>query len=275
MAQAFPLRGGVALVTGAAGGIGAALSLALAGRGCALALVDRDAEGLERTRAGAERLGVTVSTHPLDLVEGDAIRALPEAVLARHGRLTLLVNNAGVALGGRFFETDLADFEWVMDVNLRAAVRMTHAFLPALMAEETAQIVNVSSLYGIVAPPGQAAYCASKFGLRGFSESLRHEHAGTGLGVTLVHPGGVATGIARNARLSKTLDPEKAERARKEFEKLLRQSPEDAAAAILRAIERRAPRAIVGRDAKAIALIQRLAPVGYWSVLARLIGQKR
>ena len=269
------MAGGVGLVTGAAGGIGAALALALADKGCALALIDRDADCLERVRAEAARRGVAVSAHILDLADGDAILALPEAVLARHGRLSLLVNNAGVALGGRFAETDLADFEWVMDINLRAAVRLTHAFLPALMAQATAQIVNVSSLYGIVAPPGQAAYCASKFGLRGFSESLRHEHAGTGLGVTVVHPGGVATGIARNARLSRHLDPVEAERGRKAFERMLRLSPEAAAAAILGAIERRAPRVIVGSDAKVVALIQRLMPVGYWPLLARLVGQRR
>lgn len=274
MAQAFPLRGGVGLITGAASGIGAALALALARKGCALALVDRDADGLERTRAEAGRLGVAVSGHHLDLTDAAGILALPEAVLARHGRVSLLVNNAGVALGGRFSETDLEDFEWVMDINLRAVVRMTHAFLPVLMAQETAQIVNVSSLYGIVAPPGQTAYCASKFGLRGFSESLRHEHLRSGLGITTVHPGGVATGIARNARLSRHLDPEEAERGRKAFEKLLRLSPEAAAATIVAGIERRAARVIVGGDAKVIALIQRFAPVGYWPILARLVGQK-
>lgn len=274
MRQAFPLRGGVGLVTGAAGGIGAALALALADAGCALALVDRDADGLERTRTEAARRGVDASAHRLDLADGEAILALPGSVLARHGRLSLLVNNAGVALGGRFAQTDLADFEWVMDVNLRAAVRMTHAFLPALTAEASAQIVNVSSLYGIVAPPGQTAYCASKFGLRGFSESLRHEHAGTGLGVTVVHPGGVATGIARNARLSRHLDPEEAERGREAFERMLRLSPDRAAAAILAGIARRAPRVVVGRDAKVAALIERVMPVGYWPLLARLAGQR-
>lgn len=271
--RAFPLRGGVAVVTGAASGIGAALSRALAGRGCALALVDRDAQGLEASRRAAESLGAAVSTHLLDLRDAQGILALPEAVLGRHGRVSLLVNNAGVALGGRFAESELADIDWLMDINLHAPIRMTHAFLPALLREEAAQVVNVSSLYGLVAPPGQTAYCASKFGLRGFSESLRHEHAGDGLGVTTVHPGGVATAIARNARLSPRLDPQEAERGRIAFERMLRLSPDKAAQAILAAVERRAPRAIVGADARLVTLIARIAPVRYWPVLAWLAAR--
>ena len=212
MRQRIVLRGGVALITGAASGIGRALTLDLAGRGGALALLDRDAQGLAETGARAEALGAPVDLHGLDLADAAAIRALPAAIRARHGRLDLLVNNAGVALGGAFADTDLDDFEWVLDVNLRAPVRLIHALLPLLRESRPAWIVNVSSLYGIVAPPGQTAYCASKFGLRGFSESLRHELSGSGTGLTLVHPGGVATAIARNARLPRGADPGQAER---------------------------------------------------------------
>ncbi|MDR7040078.1 MULTISPECIES: SDR family NAD(P)-dependent oxidoreductase [Methylobacterium] len=275
MAQAFALRGAVGLVTGAASGIGAALSVALARRGCDLALVDRDAEGLRATEEAVAASGARASRHVLDLTDGEAIPALRDAVEARHGRLSLLVNNAGVALGGRFAETDLADFEWLMDVNFRATVRMTHAFLPLLMREAEAQIVNMSSLYGLIAPPGQTAYAASKFAVRGFSEALRHELAGSALGVTLVHPGGVATNIARSARHPKGLDAAAVEAGRAAFERFLRLSPEAAAAEILRGIERRAPRIIVGTDARRVALIQRLMPVGYWRLIARLSGMER
>ncbi|GJD51670.1 Putative oxidoreductase SadH [Methylobacterium crusticola] len=273
MAEAFALRDKVALVTGAGSGIGAALALALVRKGCRLAVVDRDPVGLGRTVARVQEIGGDVSSHLLDVTDAAAVAALPEAVLARHGPLDLLVNNAGVALAGRFAELDLADFEWVMDVNFRAVVRMTHAFLPLLAGRPAAQIVNLSSLYGIIAPPGQTAYAASKFAVRGFSEALRHEHAGTGLGVTVVHPGGVATAIARNARIGARLDPAEAERGRAAFERMLRLSPEAASERIVRGIERRAPRIIVGGDARQVVLIQRLLPVRYWSLISRAIPE--
>ena len=282
LAQQFRLQGSVALVTGAASGIGAALSAALAARGAALMLIDRDADGLAATAARTRAAGADTECRILDLADAAAIAALPEVVAARFGRLDLLVNNAGVALGGRFEETHLDDFEWVLDVNLRAVVRMCHAFLPMLKARPAAQIVNVSSLFGLIAPPGQAAYCTSKFGVRGFSESLRHEYAGTGLGVSVVHPGGVATAIARNARNPRLPDDREqadvmrqaADAGRIAFEKLLTLPADAAAAEILRGIERRAPRILVGKDARNAALIQRLLPAGYWRAILRLSGGK-
>jgi short-subunit dehydrogenase len=202
-------------------------------------------------------------------VDAGAIAALPEAVAARHGPLDLLVNNAGVALAGRFADVELADFDWLMDVNFRAVVRMVHAFLAVLESRPAAQIVNLSSLYGIVAPPGQAAYAASKFAVRGFSEALRHEYAGTNLGVSVVHPGGVATAIARSARAGPRLDPDEVARGKVAVERHLRLAPEAAAERILRGIVRREPRIVVGRDAAQVVLIQRLMPVRYWSLIAR------
>lgn len=282
MAGKFRLSGSVALITGAASGIGAALAVALAAKGASLVLIDRDAEGLAVTVARARAAGAQTESRLLDLTDADAIAALPGFVNERFGRLDLLVNNAGVALGGRFEETHLDDFEWVLDVNLRAVVRMCHAFLPMLKERPAAQIVNLSSLFGLIAPPGQSAYCTSKFGVRGFTESLRHEYAGTGLGVTVVHPGGVATSIARNARNPRLPeDPvlaeemrQAAEAGRIAFEKLLTRSADDAAADILRGIERRAPRIVVGKDARNAAFIQRLLPAGYWKAILRLSGGK-
>lgn len=282
MAGKFRLSGSVALVTGAASGIGAALAVALAAKGASLVLIDRDAEGLAATVARTRAAGAQTESRLLDLTDAGAIAALPAFVQERFGRLDLLVNNAGVALGGRFEETHLDDFEWVLDVNLRAVVRMCHAFLPMLKERPAAQIVNISSLFGLIAPPGQSAYCTSKFGVRGFTESLRHEYAGTGLGVTVVHPGGVATSIARNARNPRLPeDPvlaeemrQAAEAGRIAFEKLLTRSADDAAADILRGIERRAPRIVVGKDARNAAFIQRLLPTGYWSAILRLSGGK-
>ncbi|MGY2049786.1 SDR family NAD(P)-dependent oxidoreductase [Methylobacterium sp. JK268] len=272
MAARFELRDRTALVTGAASGIGAALAQALAARGTRLALVDRDPEGLARLAAGLDGRAPGLSTHVVDLRDAAAIAALPDAVLGRHGTLDLLINNAGVALAGRFEEVSLDDVEWLMDINFRAVVRMSHAFLPALRRRPEAQIVNLSSLYGIIAPAGQTAYAASKFAVRGFSEALRHETEGSGLHVMVVHPGGVATAIARNSRTGAGVDPAEAERGRRAFEKHLRLSPEAAAAQILAGIERKAPRLIVGSDAKQVALIQRLMPVRYWSLIRRAIG---
>ncbi|SFM37182.1 SDR family NAD(P)-dependent oxidoreductase [Methylobacterium pseudosasicola] len=282
MAQKLQLAGAVVLITGAASGIGAALALGLAAKGCSLLLVDRDAAGLEAVAEKARAAGAAVETRSLDLADAEAIQTLPGWAEGRFGRLDILINNAGVALGGRFDETHLEDFEWLMDINLRAVVRMCHAFLPMLRARPAAQIVNLSSLFGLIAPPGQVAYATSKFAVRGFTEALRHEYAGTGLGVTVVHPGGVATAIARSARSPRPpTDPEAAERARVEdekareaFGKLLTLSPEDAAAAIIRGIERRQPRILIGKDANSAALIQRLMPAGYWKTIVRLSGGK-
>ena len=268
MSDLFPLKGGVAVVTGAASGIGAALSAALAARGCNLALVDRDLSGLATTAANCK--AVSVSTHRLDIADREAVAALPDAVLAAHGKVTILVNNAGVALGGQFSQISLDDFAWVMDINLWGVVRTTHAFLPALRAQPTAQIVNLSSIFGIIAPAGQTAYSASKFAVRGFSESLRAELATTGVGVSVVHPGGVATAIARSARRGQgvQVSPDEEAATQDRMKRFLKMPPPEAAAIILDAIERRKKRVLVGRDAKMIALVQWLFPVGYHRVLA-------
>jgi short-subunit dehydrogenase len=272
----WTLRGGVAVITGAASGIGAALALNLARRGMHLALVDLNAAGLEATATKARAAGVTASTHAMDVADHAAVAALPAAVLATHGRVTALVNNAGVGIGGLFEQVEAEDFDWLIDINFGATVRLTRAFLPVLARERAAQLVNVSSIFGIIAPPGQTAYAASKFAVRGFSESLRHEleEKGSTVGVTLVHPGGVRTSISENARLAKGLDPAEVERERKNWESLLALSPDEAAETIAAAIERRDARVLVGKDAKGAALVQRLFPVSYWKHVARDIARR-
>ncbi|TXM88765.1 SDR family NAD(P)-dependent oxidoreductase, partial [Methylobacterium sp. WL116] len=195
------LENRTALITGAASGIGRALAVGLAARGCNLALADRNVAGLEETERLIATNRVRISRHPLDVADRDAIAALPAAVEAAHGGLDVLINNAGVALGGTFEDVTEADFEWLFEINFWGVVRMTRAFLPLLRAQPEARIVNLSSLYGLIAPPGQTAYSASKFAVRGFSQALRHELAGTAIGVTVVHPGGVATSVADSARL--------------------------------------------------------------------------
>jgi len=266
------LDGRVAVVTGAGGGIGRGIALALSRRGCHLALADRNASGLAET-TGMIR-GVRVSTHQLDVTDRAACMALPAAVLAEHQRVDLLVNNAGVAIGGTFEQVDEADFDWLMEVNFHAVVRLTRAFLPHLKQSDAARIVNVSSLFGLIAPPGQTAYSAAKFAVRGFSESLRREleEAGSPVGVTVVHPGGINTDIARNARPPRHVTNEEAATIADEkdrFQKFLRMSPVKAGEIIVDAVEHERPRVLVGGDAKFAALIERIAPVGYWNILKR------
>jgi len=272
----WTLRDGVAVITGAASGIGAALALDLARRGMHLALVDLNAAGLEATAAQARATGVKVSTHLLDVADHAGVAALPAAVLAQHGRVTALVNNAGVALGGLFEHVEAADFDWLMAINFGATVRLTRAFLPVLGREAAAQLVNVSSIFGIIAPPGQTAYAASKFAVRGFSESLRHELEmnGSPVGVTIVHPGGVRTAIAENARMAKGLDDALVASERANWRSLLALDAAKAAAIIATAMQRRAPRVLVGNDAKGAALVQWLFPVTYWKHVARDIARR-
>lgn len=274
--QTLSLKNGVAVITGAGSGIGAALALQLAARGCHLALADINPAGLETTAASARRCSVTVSTQVLDVAQPDAGELLLAAVQAAHGRATVLVNNAGVAVGGTFEQVSAADFDWLMSINFSAVVRLTRAFLPLLQAQPAAQIVNLSSLFGLIAPPGQTAYCAAKFAVRGFSESLRHEleMAGSPVRLTVVHPGGVRTNIGEASRKPAGTTEAQIAELRQQWQRLLVLPPEAAAARILQGIERREPRVLVGNDAKQGELMQRLFPARYWSLMARALARR-
>lgn len=267
------LKGRVAVLTGAASGIGAALAVGLAARGVDLALVDRDAAGLALIAERARLFGAVVSAHPLDVADPAAIAALPDAVAARHAVPALLINNAGVALVGSFELTSDEEFEWLMDINFRAAVRLTRAFLPALRGSGPARLVFLSSVFGLVGPPMQTAYAASKFAIRGFGDSLRQELAGSNVGVTIVHPGGIRTNIARAARVVAAMDKNVAAAGVRAFETSLKTTPEAAAAAIIAGIERGSARVLIGPDAYAIDALARLLPVRAWSVIQRRLGK--
>ncbi|WP_114952074.1 SDR family NAD(P)-dependent oxidoreductase [Sphingosinicella terrae] len=261
----------VAVVTGAAGGIGRGIALALGRRQCRLALADVDEAGLEETAGLVEALGASAGRHRLDVADRAAVAAFPETVLQAHGRADILINNAGVAVGGTFEQVSETDFEWLLEINFWGVVRMTRAFLPLLRASGDAHLVNLSSLFGLIAPPGQSAYCASKFAVRGFTESLRRELEAEGarIAVTLVHPGGVATRIADNARAPAGTSETELAANRERYRRLLRLPPDKAGEIIVAGMERRRPRVMVGSDAKAAALIERLAPVTYWNLLRR------
>jgi len=261
------LRDALAVVTGAASGIGRATALALAKRGTHLALVDRNDSGLQETSELAGS-AVKISRHLMDVADREAVEQLPEAVIAEHGRVTVLVNNAGVALIGTFQELTLEEFRWLFEINFLAVVELTHRFLPLLRKEPQAQIANISSVFGLLAPASETAYAASKFAVRGFSESLRHELDGTTVGVTVVHPGGIRTDIAKSARIAESLDPVEAAASTAQFtDRFLRMPPERAGTAIVRAIERRKGRLLIGADAHALSLLQRMMPTRYWKVM--------
>lgn len=270
------LDGRTAVITGAAGGIGRAIAVSLARRRCHLAVADIDESGLGGTAELARAFGVRVSQHRLDVADRGAIADFPNVVAAEHSGVDLLVNNAGVATGGTFEQIAESDFEWLFEINFWGVVRTTRAFLPLLRASAgangEARVVNLSSIYGVVAPTEQTAYSASKFAVRGFSESLRHELEGSGIGVSVVHPGGIATSIAENARIPAGASEEEIARRRRKYRKLLLMPPETAGEIIVRGVERRKPRILVGSDAKALSLIARLFPSSYWKLLASRMG---
>jgi short-subunit dehydrogenase len=272
----YVFAGGTAAVTGAASGIGEALAAQLADRGSNLVLLDRDADRLAVVADAVRKRhpALAVDTVVVDLADDAAARAVGVQLAAEHPEITLLVNNAGVALGGRFDQVTLEEFDWVLAINFRAVVRLTHALLPTLKAHPGAHLVNVSSIFGIFAPPGQAAYAASKFAVRGFTEAVRHELAGDGVGVTCVHPGGIRTRIAESARTGSGVSEAEIAEGKAQIAKLLRMPPEKAAARILAAIEKRRPRLLIGASATIPDVLVRLAPGSYWRLVAGAAGRR-
>jgi short-subunit dehydrogenase len=246
----------------------------LARDGSNLVLVDRNREGLE---AVAEQLRVRrpdrqVTAVAADLSERDAAADVVAQALADQGRITLVVNNAGVALAGRFEQVSMDDVDWLLAINLRAVLAVTSACLPHL--GPGAQITNVSSLFGIIAPVGNSVYSASKFGVRGFSMSLRAELAPRAVGVTAVHPGGIRTAIARSARLGAGVSAAEWEAGLKAFDKFLVIPPQDAARRIVDGTVRRRPRVLIGPEAYVGDVLARLAPSAHASVF-EFIARKR
>lgn len=265
----------VAVITGAGGGIGRALALALSARGYKLGLVDWNEAGLQETAA---LLHDDALIRQLDVSKQAEIADFARAVLERWGHVDLLLNNAGVTVLQRAQDSSLADMEWLMGVNFWGVVHGTHAFLPGMLERGSGVIVNISSLYGIMAWPAQHAYCASKFAVRGFTESMRHDLHGTGVRAVCVHPGGIDTGIVRNARFT-TDDKGRIDRTKleRDFKKIARTSAEEAAAIILRGIDQGRDRILVGKDAHVLSWVTRLVPERYFAVirgLERLVRHK-
>jgi butyryl-CoA dehydrogenase len=268
------LRGKVAAVTGAGSGIGRAVALELARRGCQLAVSDIDADGLASTVSQLEAASVPTSHRLVDVADRQAVEDWAGKVVAEHGRANVIVNNAGVALGATVEAMSYDDFEWLMGINFWGVVHGTKAFLPHLKAAGEGHIVNVSSVFGLVGVPSQSAYNAAKFAVRGFTEALRIEldSERANVSCTTIHPGGIKTNIARNARFDDTTvrmmgqDPDRlAEAADRAF----LTTPEKAARVIVGAMEGNKRRAFIGPDAHAFRALSQLPP-GVYQNLIRL-----
>ena len=268
------LDGKVVVITGAGSGIGRELALNAATKGALLALSDIDEVGLMETaeRAGA-RMAREIRTDKLDVGDRAAMASYAASVREELGRVNLVINNAGVALHGDFEEMSYEQFEWVMGINFWGVVSGTKEFLPHLIESGDGHLVNISSLFGLMGMPGQSAYNASKFGVRGFTEALRQEMlvAGHPVQVSCVHPGGIKTAIARNARTTASHDP--ATVARLFDKKLAKTTAEAAAQVIIDGILADKPRIVVGTDAKVLDAFVRLAGPRYQGVVAKVAAR--
>ena len=263
------LEGGVAVVTGAGSGIGRALAIRLASEKMSLALADSDAAGLEETSLQLATCCQKVSSHVVDVSDLKRVEQLAAEVVAKHGRVTLLINNAGVALWGTVEELSIDEIAWLMGVNYWGVVYGVKTFLPLLRREPRAHIVNVSSIYGMISPSGQSAYCSSKFAVRGFTEVLLHELEGSTIGVSCVHPGGIRTAVARHARIGAKADAAKAALYIDRFDRIAITTPEAAADRIVDGVKRGESRILVGKDAVQLDRLQRIFPIRYWNSLLK------
>jgi len=277
MREMTELEQTVAVITGAASGIGRAIAARMAAEGASLCLVDINKGALDVVAHTLRAKGCNVTAHAVDVADRRQVETLARNAVETHGRVDWLINNAGVGLVGDVEEVSLSDIEWLMGINFWGMVYGVKAFLPILKKQERAYIVNLSSVFGMIAPPGQAAYAASKFAMRGFTEALRHELSGTSVQVSSIHPGGVRTGIAKASKLGAGADKARHEDDLARFEFIARTTPERVADRIVSGVLRGETRILVGRDASQIDLIQRLLPERYWRVIGPLFdrGSKR
>ena len=262
----------VAAITGAGSGIGQQLAVLLAKQGCHLSLSDVNAQGLAQTVELLEKSNVRVTTQKLDVADRDAMKAWAADTVHNHGSVNMIFNNAGVALGSTVEGASYEELEWIVNINFWGVVYGTKEFLPLIKKSGEGHVINISSLFGLTAQPTQSAYNATKFAVRGFTESLRQELdiENCGVSALCVHPGGIRTNIANAAKMNGSLralgmNPEK---SAKTFNKLLRCPPEEAARQILDAVQKDKRRLLIGNDAKTLDLIQRVLPTGYQKVTA-------
>jgi NADP-dependent 3-hydroxy acid dehydrogenase YdfG len=266
-------EGKVAVITGAGSGIGRALAVNLATKGAKLALSDIDTEGLAETVRQAEALGATVKSDRLNVAEREAVLAYADAVVTTFGEVHQVYNNAGIAYNGDLEKSEFKDIERIMDVDFWGVVNGTKAFLPHVIASGDGHIVNVSSLFGLIAVPGQNAYNAAKFAVRGFTEALRQEMlvAKHPVKVTCVHPGGIKTAVARNATVA---DGQNAQSFAEFFDKYMAlHTPEMAAETIINAVAKGRARVVVGWEAKALDALARIIGPAYQRIIATAVSK--
>jgi NADP-dependent 3-hydroxy acid dehydrogenase YdfG len=263
------LNGKVAAITGAGSGIGRATAIALCAEGAKLALSDKDIVGLGETANLVQQAGGEVITHILDVTDSAAVDQWAADAIAHYGDVDIIMNNAGVALVVESHDQSHEELAWVMDINFWGVVHGTRAFLPHMRERGSGHIVNIASMAGLSGLPAQSAYCASKFAVRGYSESVCADLAGTGVGVSIIMPGGVATNIIKSSKIRVAgEDTAAAESLRETFDGFLRTSPEKAASLIIKAIKRNRMKQLVGGDARILDIVQRLIPGRF----ARLTG---
>ncbi len=272
------VQGKTAVVTGASSGIGRGTAVALAKRGCNLALVARSEEQLEVTRKMVEEYGVRATIHPADLADRAQIDALPERILAEHEAVDLLFNIAGIVAGGTFMEIGDAAFDRVMNVNFMSTAYTMKRFLPHLVTRPEAHIVNCSSVQGVVSFAGDSAYSASKFAVRGLSNAVRFElEDKTNVHVSYVVMGGVASNLVANAIPLENLSEEERAKRRADAKaysaKVLGMDPMDAGEGIVVGTEKNQARIIVGKDARSAVRLEHFFPVNYWPILRKYLGR--
>ena len=262
----------VAAITGAGSGMGRALAVALASKGCHVAISDVDPNGLDETQAQINSgSSVTVTSHELDVADKDQVEQFAADVVSEHGRVNMVFNNAGVSLTDTVEHMNYDDFKWLMDINFWGVIYGSKAFLPYFNDVDEAHIINTSSIFGVIAVPSQSAYNASKFAVRGFTYAMRQELIETNVGVSCVQPGGVKTNIVKSSRY---VAPDNSAPTKEEFttrfEEMANVTSEQAAEQILRGVLANKAQILVGRDAKTAAVIERVAPTGYLKLLSRV-----
>jgi NADP-dependent 3-hydroxy acid dehydrogenase YdfG len=268
-----PFEAKVAVITGAGSGIGRALAVNLAKKGAKLALSDIDTEGLAETVGQAEALGADVKSDRLNVAEREAVLAYAEAVIAHFGEVHQIYNNAGIAYNGDVENSEFKDIERIIDVDFWGVVNGTKAFLPHVIASGDGHIINISSLFGLIAVPGQSAYNAAKFAVRGFTEALHQEMlvAKHPVKVTCVHPGGIKTAVARNATVA---NDQNAQTFAEFFDKRLAlHSPEMAAETIIDGVRQGRARVVIGWEAKALDALARIIGPSYQRIIAAAVAK--
>jgi butyryl-CoA dehydrogenase len=256
------------LITGAGSGIGKCLALQFANLGAHLILTDNNLKNLVSIHEQILTLSADSSYYLVDVSDYPAMQALSDKVFEDHGDIDILINNAGVTLMDHIVDGKLDDFHWVMNINFWGVVNGVKVFLPSLLRQQEAHIVNLSSIFGIMSVPGQAAYNSSKFAVKGFTEALKMELTGTSVKVSSVHPGGVKTAIAENARMGLNITAASKDKLINEFNKSIYTSAEKAAMDIIKGIKKNKRRIMIGWDARIADIIVRLFPSHYEDLMA-------